>query len=459
MKLKKYLLSAFLLGACSASSLQSFATPAQETPEEKAKRMEWFSKAKLGIFIHWGVYSLGNTSESWAFHNGHISMKDYLDQAKDFTAANYDPEYWAKLIKESGAQYTVITTKHHDGFALWDTKAGKSSAKKSSPAKRDVLAPFAEAVRKEGLKLGFYYSLIDWPYPDYDQTYRNKPPKYKIADDPKRWQKFLDFNKAQMTELSSKWNPDLYWFDGDWEHTADEWKAADVVAHLRSFNPNVIVNSRIQGHGDYATPELGVPVMRPDSRWWETCMTINDSWGYRKNDSNYKSPHTIISMLADCISLGGNLLLDIGPKADGTIPAEQVAVLKELGRWTKKHAEAIYDTRAGIPAGHVLGYTSLNQKGDILYVYLPATPNESVEVKGLKSKIKNVRVVGTDRKLDWKQYNDISWSEVPGVYYINVPKDATDPQMTVLAIEMEEPIKLYRGAGQVISFNDTDNQN
>lgn len=447
MNLKSAILSCVMLGAA--------LVPARaETPEEKAERMEWFSRAKLGIFIHWGIYSTGKTSESWAFHNGYVSLDDYMKQREEFTAANYDPAEWAELIARSGARYTVITTKHHDGFALWDTKAGDVSAVKSSPAGRDVIAPFAEEVRKRGVRLGLYYSLIDWPREDYTDIYRAGPVRYKIADDPKRWQHFVDFNFAQLRELNETWHPDLYWFDGDWEHSAEEWRAKEIVDMLRSTNPGVIVNSRIQGYGDYATPELGVPVVRPESQWWETCMTMNNSWGYRLDDDDYKSPHTLLCMLVDCISLGGNLLLDIGPRADGTIPDEQVAILKEFGRWTGKHAEAIYDTRAGIPADHVAGYTSLSLDGKTLYVYLPYRPNESVEVKGLKSRIARVRVVGTDRELTWKQYNDISWSEVPGVYYIDVPEEVLDEQITVLALDMEEPVRLYRGSGQILSFNE-----
>lgn len=449
--LYRTILSAALLVA-SCSTIQ--AAQPTETPEQKEARMEWFSRAKLGIFIHWGIYSKGETSESWAFHNGGISLEDYMKQSESFTAEKYDPALWAQLIRESGARYTVITTKHHDGFALWDTKAGDVSAVKSSPAGRDLIAPFAEEVRKQGLKLGLYYSLIDWPRDDYPVVLRNGPARYKIADEPERWQHFVDFNFAQLRELNDTWKPDLYWFDGDWEHSAEEWRAAEIVAMLRETNPGVVINSRIQGYGDYATPELGVPVVRPESKWWETCMTMNNSWGYRTRDTHYKSPMTLLRMLVDCISLGGNLLLDIGPRADGTIPDEQVAILKEFGRWTSKHAEAIYDTRAGIPAGHVAAYTSLNLPGDILYLYLPYRPNESVEVKGLKSKIKRVRVVGTDRELDWKLYNDISWSEVPGVYYINVPDEVLDERITVLALELEEPVRLYRGSGQIISFNE-----
>ena len=446
----KHLLSLFL----TVAALVPTVTVKAETPEQKAERMEWFSRAKLGIFIHWGIYSKGDDSESWPIFNGRISLEDYMKQTDFFTAEKYDPAYWAQLIKESGAQYTVITTKHHDGFALWDTEAGDVSSVKSSPAKRDVIAPFAEEIRKQGVKLGFYYSLIDWPREDYPNILRSGPARYDINDEPERWQHFLDFNSAQLREINEGWHPDLIWFDGDWEFKAEEWRAADIVALLRETNPNVIINSRIQGHGDYDTPELGVPVVKPQLAWWETCMTMNDSWGFRKDDHDYKSPMTLLRMFVDCISLGGNLLLDIGPRADGSIPDEEVALLKEFGRWTSKHAEAVYDTRAGIPAGHVAAYTSLNKEGDILYLYLPYRPNESVEIKGLKSRVKRVRVVGDGRELDYNLYNDISWSEVPGVYYINVPDDACDERITVLAVELDEPIKLYRGSGQIISFNE-----
>ena len=425
-----------------------------ETPEQKAERMEWFSRAKLGIFIHWGIYSRGDWSESWAFHNRYVSYDDYFAQEKDFTAANYDPKAWVDLIEESGARYTVITTKHHDGVALWDTKAGDVSTVKSTAARRDVLTPFTDEVRKrDNLKLGLYFSLIDWPREDYPNIYRTGPAKYNIHEDPARWQHFLDFNTAQLSELNLTYKPDLYWFDGDWEFSSEEWNAPGIVAGLRRNNPDVIINSRIQGNGDYATPELGVPVVRPKDQWWETCMTINDSWGFRKKDRDFKSVMTCLRMFVDCLSMGGNLLLDIGPRADGTIPEEEVNVLKELGRWIHKHEEAVYQTRAGIPEGHVQGYTSLNKEGDILYVYLPYVPNENIEIKGLKSRIRKIRVVGTDSTLDWVQYNDIDWSEIPGVYYGNVPADGCDSHITVLAIELDSPLSLYRGSGQVISYN------
>ena len=185
-------------------------------------------------------------------------------------------------------------------------------------------------------------------------------------------------------------------------------------------------------------------------------LTMNDSWGYRLDDHNYKSPMVLLRMLVDCISLGGNLLLDIGPRADGTIPEEQVAILKEFGRWTAKHKEAIYDTKPGIPGGHVQAYTALSMDGKTLYLYVPYTPTESIEIKGLKSRIKDIRVVGNGTKLKWVRYNDISWSQVPGVCYVDVPKEVLDERITVIAVDLEAPIELYRGAGQVLDFNDYD---
>lgn len=194
-------------------------------------------------------------------------------------------------------------------------------------------------------------------------------------------------------------------------------------------------------------------MVRPEDKYWELCMTMNDSWGYQHTDSNYKSPYILLRTFVDCLSNGGNLLLDIGPKEDGTIPEEQVAVLKEFGRWTKKHKEAVYDTRAGIPAEHFQGYTTLNKAGDILYLYLPYKPNGVVEVKGLVNKVNRVWVVGNGAMLSYKVHNKNYWSDVPGNLYINVPEQVLDSQITVLAVLLDGPVKLYRGVGRVIESN------
>ena len=449
--MKKQLITcalAALMGSGSPLMAQEAVAPAKDAAYEK--RMEWFAEAKLGIFIHWGIYAVNGVSESWSFFNNYLPYEEYMKQLDGFTAAKYNPKEWVDLIKESGARYTVITTKHHDGVALWDTKAGDLSTVKSTPAKRDLLTPFVEEVRKHDLKLGFYYSLLDWSHPDYPNKTRTEV-RYK--DDPARWAKFQKFNFAQLTELNKTWKPDLYWFDGDWEQSAETWNSKGIIDLLRSDNPNVIVNSRIQGYGDYATPEQGVPVVRPKDKYWELCMTMNDSWGYQHADTNYKTPQILLRTFVDCLSMGGNLLLDIGPREDGTIPDEQVAILKEFGRWIKKHKEAVYETRAGIPAEHFQGYSTLNKGGDVLYLYLPYRPNGPIEVKGLMNKVNRVWVVGNGTMLPFKIHNKNYWSEVPGNLYIDVPERVQDANITVLAILLDGPIKLYRGVGQVITSN------
>ncbi len=423
---------------------------AQKETVQKEERMQWFEDAKLGIFIHWGIYAVNGIDESWSFFNGYISYDDYMKQSEAFTATNYHPEKWVKLIKESGAKYTVLTTKHHDGFALWDSKCSDLNVVEQSPAGKDLVAPFVGELRKNDLKVGLYFSLLDWSHPDYPNKTRIEK---RYENDSVKWNRFVDFNFCQLEELSKQFKPDLFWFDGDWEQPAEKWNAKELSEELRKWNENVILNSRIQGYGDYATPEQGLPVTRPDNRYWELCMTMNDSWGYQQNDQNYKTPNQVIRILVDCISMGGNLLLDIGPKADGTIPDEQVEILKELGRWTNKHEEAIYATRAGIPLEHFYGPTALNQKGDILYLFVSHKPNGPLILKGIKNKINRIWVVGNGTKLNWdikmKQY----WSAVPGIVYIDVPENVMDQQVTVLAVLLDGKVDLYREKGQVLESN------
>lgn len=411
--------------------------------------MEWFKDAKLGIFIHWGIYAVNGIDESWSFHNGYITYDDYMKQLDGFTAKNYDPEYWAKLIKDSGAKYTVITTKHHDGVALWNTKQNHLNAIENTPAKKDLITPFAKAVRNEGLKLGVYYSLLDWSHPDYPNFLRNEK-RYK--DDAKRWEKFSKFNFGQIEELT-KYNPDLYWFDGDWEQSAEMWKAKEVRELLLKETPTTIINSRLQGYGDYATPEQGVPITKPSNPYWELCMTMNNSWGYQPNDTEYKSVNQLIRILVDCISMGGNLLLDIGPKPDGTIPQEQINRLEGLGKWTNKHKAAIYGTRAGIPFGHFNGYTALSKDKTILYLYVDNKPTGPLLIKGLKNKVNRAWVVGNGTKLDTNVVGKLYWSKVPGLLYIDLPEHVQDENVTVIAMQLDGEVDLYTEEGQVIESN------
>jgi alpha-L-fucosidase len=409
-------------------------------------KMQWFSDAKLGIFIHWGIYSVKGIDESWSFFNKKISWPGYMTQLNGFTASKYDPEAWASLVKESGARYAVMTTKHHDGVALWDTKEKHYDVVDNTPAKRDLLSPFYAAIRKKGLKAGVYFSLIDWSHPDYPGFIKDST-RYKIAEDPERWEKFLRFYQSQIVEIGKLLNPDLWWFDGDWEHSAEEWESPKVRRMLLDRNPAVIINGRLQGYGDYETPEQNFPVTRPRYNWWELCMTINNNWGYQQADTNWKTPYEIITIFADAVSNGGNLLLDIGPRQDGTIPEEQVHVLKELGAWNRKHDEAIFGASAGIPQGHFYGPTTLSKDSTSLYLFLPGKVQGEIMVKGLSNIIKSITVVGEGTALQHKVVGKISWSSVPGLVYINVPQSVQDKYMTVLKLKLDKPVSLYRGKG------------
>lgn len=443
----------FVLGVLTMQLFTTVVAQQKTNPEDIKEKMQWFADAKLGIFIHWGIYAVKGVDESWSFHNRKISYSDYMKQMKGFTAANYNPQAWADLIKESGARYAVMTTKHHDGVALWDTKYSKLNVAKSTPAKRDVLTPLYAALRKDGIKCGAYFSLLDWSHPDYPGFLKDSA-RYDMKQHPEKWQRFLQFNNGQLTELMNKFNPDLWWFDGDWEHSADEWKAADVKKLLTSHNPNTIVNGRLQGYGDYDTPEQNFPITRPHFHWWELCMTINNNWGYQPQDTNWKTPYEIISIFADAVSNGGNLLLDIGPKEDGTIPEEQVHVLKELGAWNKRNGAAIFGTIGGIPMGHFYGPTTLSKDSTTLYLFLPGKMSGQVMVKGLMNKVESITVLGNGTKLQHKIVGKISWSAVPGLVYIDVPENVLDKYMTVLEVKLDKRIKLYRGQGGFLTNED-----
>ncbi len=408
-------------------------------PVDDASRMEWFADAKLGIFIHWGIYAVNGIDESWSFYNELVGYDDYMKQLQGFTASEYDPEAWVRLIKESGARYAVLTSKHHDGVALWDTRLSRLNAVDTTPAGRDLVKPFVKALRKSGLKVGLYYSLLDWSHPDYPNM--TKSIKRYTADSV-RWERFVKFNHGQIAELRSEFNPDLWWFDGDWEQNAAMWRAPEIREMLLDNNPAAIINSRLAGYGDYATPEQGLPSSRPQAGPWELCMTINDSWGYQGNDRNYKSPSQVIRIFAECIGMGGNLLLDIGPKADGTIPAEQQEVLKELGRWTSKHNQAIYGTVAGLPEGCFAGPSTMSRDSSTVYLFFAGDGGGELMLEGVKNRINKAFVVGNGTTLEAKEYLRPWWSSHAGVYFIKVPDEVLDEKMTVIGLSLDGKLKI-----------------
>lgn len=408
-------------------------------------KMQWFADAKLGIFIHAGIYAVDGVDESWSFHNKKISHADYMKQLNGFTLKKYDPAMWADLIKESGARYAVITTKHHDGVAMYDTKMNNLSSVKATPSKKDMITPFFAELRKRDIKCGAYYSLIDWSYADYPGFLKDSS-RYKIENDYDRWNRFRQFFQGQIREISTQFKPDLWWFDGDWEHSAEQWESEKVRNIILANNPKAIINSRLQGYGDYETPEQNFPVSRPKFNWWELCMTTNDNWGFH-NDNNWKTPYEVITIFVDAVANGGNLLLDMGPREDGTIPEEQIHVLKELGAWNKKNGEAIFNTIGGIPQGHFYGPTTMSKDSTTLYLFLHGQTSGQIMLKGLDNKIQEITVVGNETKLTHKIVGKISWSHVPGLVYIDVPSFVLDKYVTVLKLKLDKPVKLYRGQG------------
>lgn len=426
---------------------------------------QWFKEAKLGIFIHWGVYAVKGVSESWSFYHNRISYEDYMNQINDFTAKNYNPEAWAKLFKSIGANYAVLTTKHHDGIALWDTKENDLSVVKKSPAKRDLVAPFCDALRKEGLRVGLYYSHIDWSHKDYATMYGDGGVPTNLegingysypttgVEDPEAWKRFLKFNWAQLKELMTNFGQvDLLWFDGDWERTSETWDMKGLREYLHSFNPNVILNSRMRGYGDYETPEQGVPTIAPQGPW-EFCVTVNDSWGYQHRDKHYKSVSQLVRMFSECIGMGGNMLLDIGPMEDGTIDPEQENRLIGLGEWISKNKEAIYPTTAGLPAGLFNGASTISKDRKTLYLFLFDRPWESTSLKGIRNKINNITVLSNGAKLNYDIIGGAPWNGIPGTIWIETPEEILDRNATVIKIELEGKLDLYLEKGRAVDNN------
>jgi alpha-L-fucosidase len=261
---------------------------------------------------------------------------------------------------------------------------------------------------------------------------------------------------GQIAEIATNYNPDLYWFDGDWEHSETEWEAAKIDSIIKAKNSTAILNGRLKSFGDYDTPEQNMPVIHPDKNTWELCLTTNDNWGYRPQDRNFKSHFELLSIFTECLGMGGNLLLDIGPKADGTIPDEQVAILKEFGRWTQKNASAIYGTTAGLPTGHYHGNSTLSKDSLQLNLFVPSPQNMelstakgvmTIYLKGIKSKPTHVKLLGNEHIIPIKEVGKISWSYVPGTYFIEIPITAMDPMISVLQLQFAEPLQLYRGKG------------
>lgn len=431
------------------TSVLSAAEPAKDTTPK------WVEDAKLGIFIHWGVYSVIPTGESWPMRNGEISKENYLAQLHGFTAENYDPQSWAKLFKSAGADYAVLTTKHHDGVALWDTQANDLSVVKQSPAGRDLVGPYCEALRKEGLKVGLYYSHLDWSHPDYNSV--KKPGRkasnlfeYRGQDDLEAWARFMKFHRQQMKELCA-FNPDYLWFDGAWERSDEQWDIPELCDRLYEWCPGVVFNQRIGGdRGVIGSAEQALPIFRPKTKEWELCMTSNDHWSYMPSDTNWKTPEQIIQIFVDTVSMGGKLLLNITPGPDGTFQPESIRLLTELGQFNKQHHEAIWGTHEGLSRYHCNLPTTIANDGKALYVFLFDQPRKSLFIKGLKTKVNRITLLGEDREIPFKRQCGASWAQAPLTLWIDLPTDLAMAHGRVIKIELDGPIAIYGGeVGQI----------
>lgn len=315
------------------------------------------------------------------------------------------------------------------------------------------------------MKVGIYFSLIDWSDPRYRSVYpEGEDPKDHLKDvfatpaggpeDPEKWEEFLKFNNDQMHELMTNYGKiDLLWFDGDWERSAKQWKAKEFKAYLESMNPEVVVNSRLRGYGDYETPEQGIPLRGPEGVW-EFCTTINTSWGYRPSDNDYKTSKQVIRMFCDCLTLGGKMLLDVGPKEDGTLDERQVKILEDLGTFIHDNEEAIYETEKGISYDHFLGGSTLSADKKVLYLFVYDKPSENLCVKGIKTPVKKVSVLHTGEELSFSYTGSLPWSGIPGTLWIRADQMKEHPLVTVLKVELEGEITFNVGHGEVVTNND-----
>ncbi len=409
---------------------------------------EWFDTARFGMFIHWAPASQRGWELSWPLvggvgalpHSQSVPVAEYHSTARTFNPERYDARQWARLARRAGMKYAVLTSKHHDGYAMFHT-AGSDYSVEHSPFRRDIVGEFVEAFRAEGLRVGLYFSLIDWHHPDYPPfTDADKPYRFGAIRRPsgEQWERFIGAMFAQVRELLTNYGTiDLLWFDGGWERTAEEWHARELVAMIRSLQPAILINDRLPGFGDFVTPEQAVPAQAPE-RPWETCLTINDSWGYNPSDRRLKSPRSLIHTLCEVAGKGGNLLLNVSPTGDGSLPPEHVERLEAFARWMERNGESVSDTSPGLEPWQFYGPST--RRGNRLYLHLLMRPYESVSVRGVRvNQVDSVRALGTSEQLRFTKrvaaVDALFNSDPTGELIIEVPERVLDADATVLALD------------------------
>ncbi len=416
------------------------AQPSQPPLDDQA-RLQWFQDAKFGIFVHWGAYSVIGRHE-WARHRFQIPQADYDVYARQFNPVRFNADQWTSLFERAGAKYVVITSKHHDGFGIWRSKVSDYDIE-ITPYPGDPLKDLAKAAPRHNLRLGFYHSIMDWHHPAY------RPRRAWESKDPNAGgdnNAYVDYMKAQLRELLTGYGDvAVLWFDGEWEHTLANLKRDDeIYSYIRMLQPNTLINDRLYerkpgSRADFGTPEQFVPatgIKSPDGKdaLWESCVTVNmDSWGYNKYETNFKTERDLIRMLVEVVSKGGNLLLNIGPKPDGSIQQEFVTRLEAMGDWLQVNGESIYGTKAS-PFSRLPFFGRATQKDANLYLQVFAWPEDGqLRVPGLKNLVHSAYLLADPKK------TPLSWRRDGADILIGVPKLAPDDRVSVVALRLDSP--------------------
>ena len=394
--------------------------PAQTGPlpgdANREERMRWWKAARFGMFIHFGVYSTIGRHE-WVMEDEGIPVSEYAPHATGFHPRVGSPREWARLARQAGMRYMVLTTKHHEGFCNFDTKLTTYNAVRQGPG-YDIVADYVGAARAEGMRVGFYYSLMDWHHPDGAHC----------ATDESARKRFVEYTHGLIRELMTNYGEiSVLWYDVPWPLDADGWESERMNKMVFELQPDIIVNNRNKLDGDFSTPEQRI-VAEEGGRAWESCMTLNDSWGYQRADDNWKSAKTVIRNLISCSHDGGNYLLNIGPKADGSIPQESIDVLTAVGRWMQTSGDTIYGSNICQPRR--ANYASFTRKANTLYMHVHFWPGEEVAIGGLMNKVLSARLPKTGQTLAFRQ-------DGFSTKFSGLPNHAPDSPVTTIAIQCD----------------------